>query len=148
MCEDKKESLFYLMVPLEHIDFPIIGYWKSSIWSLWDISLEETCCHHIGYAFREAARDLLYAPSHRQDSTYHSLWWTNYEPLVVMKNSPNCKCIHHAVLIRWSQPAQAGALLPELCPPSLDVCGDIGSCILPVCIYMYVYCKFVCMYFF
>ena len=30
---------------------------------------EETCCHHIGYSFRLAARFLLYAPSHRQHST-------------------------------------------------------------------------------
>ena len=31
---------------------------------------EETCCHHyIGYTFQSEARVLLYAPSHRQDST-------------------------------------------------------------------------------
>ena len=30
---------------------------------------EETCCRHIGYSFRLTARVLLYAPSHRQDST-------------------------------------------------------------------------------
>ena len=35
---------------------------------------EETCCHHyMGCPFWLAARDLLYAPSHTQDSTYHSL---------------------------------------------------------------------------
>ena len=28
---------------------------------------EKTCCHHMGYTFRLAARDLLYAPSHRED---------------------------------------------------------------------------------
>ena len=28
---------------------------------------------HIGYYFRLTARVLLYAPSHRQDSTYHGL---------------------------------------------------------------------------
>ena len=32
---------------------------------------------HIGYSFRLAARILLYAPSHRQDSTYHSLCYTS-----------------------------------------------------------------------
>ena len=30
-----------------------------------------------GLSFRLAARVLLYAPSHRQDSTYHSLWYTS-----------------------------------------------------------------------
>ena len=31
----KKESLFYLTKPLEHIDFHVISYWTSNIWSLW-----------------------------------------------------------------------------------------------------------------
>ena len=37
---------------------------------------EETHCRHMGYSFRLTARVLLYAPSHRQGSTYHSLWYT------------------------------------------------------------------------
>ena len=45
-------SLFCLTTPLEHIDFDIIDYWMSSIWSLWNISLEETHWCHIGYSFR------------------------------------------------------------------------------------------------
>ena len=32
------------------------------------IAREETCCHHISYSFQLAARVLLYAPSHRQES--------------------------------------------------------------------------------
>ena len=31
---------------------------------------EETRCHQIGYSFRLTASVLLYAPSHKQDSTY------------------------------------------------------------------------------
>ena len=38
---------------------------------------EETRCHHMGYSFRLAARGILYAPSHRQDSTYHGLCYTS-----------------------------------------------------------------------
>ena len=53
-----KESLFCLTILLQHIDFYIISYWTSSIWSLWHISLEETRCRHIGYSFQKAARDL------------------------------------------------------------------------------------------
>ena len=34
---------------------------------------KETRCRHIGYSFRLTAMVLLYAPSHRQDSTYHGL---------------------------------------------------------------------------
>ena len=48
---------------------------------------EETCCRHIGYFFRLTARVLLYSPSHRQDSTYHSLWYTSLGALAGTKNS-------------------------------------------------------------
>ena len=34
-------------------------------------------CRHMGYSFRLTARVLLYATSHRQDSTYHSLCYTS-----------------------------------------------------------------------
>ena len=46
-----KESLFDLMTSLEHINFHIIGYLTSSIWSLCHILLEETCCCHKGNSF-------------------------------------------------------------------------------------------------
>ena len=32
---------------------------------------------HMGYSFRLAARVLLYASSHRQDNTYHDLYYTS-----------------------------------------------------------------------
>ena len=48
---------------------------------------EETCCRHMGYSFRLAARVLLYAPSHRQDNTYHSLCYTSCGALAGMRNS-------------------------------------------------------------
>ena len=38
---------------------------------------KKTCCRHIGYSLRLTARVLLYAPSHRQDSTYHGLCYTS-----------------------------------------------------------------------
>ena len=38
---------------------------------------KETSCRHIGYSYRLTARVLLYAPSHRQDNTYHSLCYTS-----------------------------------------------------------------------
>ena len=37
---------------------------------------DETYCH-MGYFFRLAARILLYAPSHRQDSIYHGFCYTS-----------------------------------------------------------------------
>ena len=36
------------------------------------IAREETHCHHMGYSFRLAAMVILYASSHRQDSTYNA----------------------------------------------------------------------------
>ena len=50
----------------------------SDIWlRTFLIVREETHCRHMGYSFRLAARVLLYAPSHRQYSTYHSLCYTS-----------------------------------------------------------------------
>ena len=49
---------------------------------------KETRCCHIGYSFRLTARVLLYAPSHRQDSTYHSLCYTSRGTLAGTRNSP------------------------------------------------------------
>ena len=43
--------------------------------------------YHMGYSFRLAARVLLNAPSHRQDSTYHSLCYTSHGALAVTSNS-------------------------------------------------------------
>ena len=48
---------------------------------------KETRCHHIGYSYRLTARVLLYAPSHRQDCTYHSLCYTSRGALAGMRNS-------------------------------------------------------------
>ena len=50
----------------------------SNIWQRTTrVTREETLCRHIGYSFRLAARALLYASSHRQDNTYHGLWYTS-----------------------------------------------------------------------
>ena len=48
---------------------------------------KETRCRHIGYYFRLAARDLLYASSHRQDNTYHGLCYTSRGALAGTRNS-------------------------------------------------------------
>ena len=48
---------------------------------------KETRCRHIGYSCRLTARVLLYAPSHRQDNTYHGLCYTNRGALAGTRNS-------------------------------------------------------------
>ena len=48
---------------------------------------EETRCHHhMGYSFRLAAKDLLYAPTHRQDSKCHDLCYTRCGTLTGTRN--------------------------------------------------------------
>ena len=42
---------------------------------------------HMGYSFQLAARVLLYAPSHRQDNTYHGLCYTRPGALAGTRNS-------------------------------------------------------------
>ena len=72
-----RKEVFYLMTHSTHY---IYGYMVSDIWlRTTQIAREETLGHHIGYSFRLAARVLLYAPSHRQDSTYHSLYYTSHD---------------------------------------------------------------------
>ena len=71
----RKEEVFYLTMHSTHF---IYSYMASDIWSRTILIVrEETHCHHIGYSFRLAARVLLYAPFHRQDSTYHGLCCTS-----------------------------------------------------------------------
>ena len=48
---------------------------------------KETRCRHIGYSYRLTARVLLYAPSHRQDNTYHGLCCTSRGALAGTRNS-------------------------------------------------------------
>ena len=48
---------------------------------------KETRCRHIIYSFRLTARVLLYAPSHRQDNTYHGLCYTRRGALAGTRNS-------------------------------------------------------------
>ena len=70
-----REEMFYLTTHSTHF---IYGYMASDIW-LRTIMIvrKETRCLHIGYSYRLKARVLLYAPSHRQDSTYHGLCYTS-----------------------------------------------------------------------
>ena len=66
----------------------IYGYMASDIWlRTIMIVINETRCRHMGYSFRLTARVLLYAPSHRQDSTYHGLYYTSRGALAGTRNS-------------------------------------------------------------
>ena len=84
LCERERE-MFYLMTHSTHF---IYGYMASDIWLRTIlIARKETRCCHIGYIYRLTARVLLYAPSHRQDNTYHGLCYTSCGALAGTRNS-------------------------------------------------------------
>ena len=72
--------MFYLTT---HSKRFIYGYMASDIGLRTILIVRKvTRCHHIGYSFRLTARVLLYASSHRQDSTprplLHQSWSTGW----------------------------------------------------------------------
>ena len=75
----REREMFYLSMHSTHC---IYGYMASDIWLRTIlIEREETCCRNMGYSFRLTARVILYALSHIQDNTYHSLCYTSRGPL-------------------------------------------------------------------
>ena len=84
----REREMFYLTTHSTHF---IYGYMASDIWLRTIlIARQETRCHHyMSYFSWLAATDLLYAPSHRQGSTYHSLCYTSHGALVGTRNSSN-----------------------------------------------------------
>ena len=77
--------MFYLTTHSTHF---IYGYMASHIWLRTILIVrKETRCRHIGYSYRLTARVLLYAPSHRQDNTYHGLCYTSRGALAGTRNS-------------------------------------------------------------
>ena len=76
---------FYLTTHSTHF---IYSYMASDIWLRTILIVrKETLCRHIGYTYRLTARVLLYAPSHRQDNTYHGLCYTSRGALAGTRNS-------------------------------------------------------------
>ena len=82
--EERKE-IIYLTTHSTHF---IYGYMASGIWLRTILIVrKETRSRHIGYSLRLTARVLLYAPSHRQDNTYHGLCYTSHGALAGTRNS-------------------------------------------------------------
>ena len=82
---EREREMFYLTTHSTHF---IYGYMASDIWLRTILIVrKETRCRHIGYSYRLTARVLLYAPSRRQDSTYHGLCYTSRGALAGTRNS-------------------------------------------------------------
>ena len=118
--------MFYLTTHSTHF---IYGYMASDIWLRTILIVrKETRCSHIGYSYRLTARVILYAPSHRQDNTYHDLCYTSRGALAGTRNIyvssqsghhswcntgrgmyyPVCRMMHIKVPPKWKEgrPAQ------------------------------------------
>ena len=55
----------------------------------------------MGYSFRLTTRVLLYAPSHRQDSTYHGLCYTSRGALAGTRNTIHNKTKFEQIIIMY-----------------------------------------------
>ena len=85
LLNEREREMFYLTTHSTHF---IYGYMASDIWLRTILIVrKETRCRHIGYSYRLTARVLLYAPSHRQDNTYHGLCYTSRGALAGTRNS-------------------------------------------------------------
>ena len=83
--KERRKEMFYLTTHSTHF---IYGYMASDIWLRTILIVrKETCCRHIDYSFRLTAMVILYAPSHRQDSTYHGLCYASRGALAGTRNS-------------------------------------------------------------
>ena len=81
-----------------------------------EITSEETRCRHMGYSFRLAARVLLYAPSHRQDSTNNDLYYASRGALARKRDSsmgPPCR-INPTIHRTTSEYSNHGSSMREL----------------------------------
>ena len=84
LLREREREMFYLTTHSTHF---IYSYMASHIWVRTILIVrKETRCHHIGYSYRLTARVLLYAPSHRQDNTYHGLCYTSRGALAGTRN--------------------------------------------------------------
>ena len=77
--------MFYLTTHSTHFILRLYGVGHTQDHT--QIVREETRCRHMGYSFRLTARVLLYAPSHRQDITYHGVCYTSRGALAGTRNS-------------------------------------------------------------
>ena len=96
---EREREMFYLTTHSTHF---IYGYIASDIWLRTILIVrKETRCRHIGYSYQLTARVLLYAPSHRQDSTYHGFVTPVVEHWLPVNSKINK--ISTNLLLIWSQ---------------------------------------------
>ena len=119
--------MFYLTTHSTHF---IYGYMASDIWLRTILIVrKETRCHHIGYSYRLTARVLLYAPSHRQDNTYHGICYTSRGALAGTRNS-SMGPPHEGSIRRPTAPWANALPLSYVLLPGKSECSVFLACIL------------------
>ena len=117
---EREREMFYLTMHSTHF---IYGYMASDIWLRTIVIVrKETCCRHIGSSYRLTARVLLYAPSHRQDNTYHGLCYTSLGALAGTRNS-SMGPPHEGSIRRPTAPWVNALPLSYLPLPKFEVCA-------------------------
>ena len=123
---EREREMFYLTTHSTHF---IYGYMVSDIWLRTILIVrKETRCRHTGYSYRLTARVLLYAPSHRQDNTYHGLWFTSRGALAGMstwyRSLEYCHCYgtHSRITV-----IDVSISCLECCHHSCEVCYSIQT---------------------
>ena len=106
---------------------------------------KETRCRHIGYSFRLAAMVLLYAPYHRQDSTYHGFCYTSHGALAGTRNSsmgpPHEGSIRRSIAPRGTKATHDSSGLYQTSSPfGLSLSGRISYLLLLLLLFV---CLFV-----
>ena len=122
--QTRKKEMFYLTTHSTHFSY---RYMESDIWLRTILIVrKETHCCHLGYSFRLTARVLLYAPSHRQDSTYHGLCYTSRGALANKEEKIlfDITWILQVVLPRGDRPALSVSGLVEGMSETLKVYGQ------------------------
>ena len=79
------------------------SYMASDLWLRTILIVrKETRCRHICYSYRLTARVLLYVPSHRQDSIYHSLCYTSCGALVLSQRIILCYIVCSSISFQFT----------------------------------------------
>ena len=85
---------------------------------------ETSCFHSMDYTLLLIARDILYAPSHRQDNTYHDFCYTICGSLVEMGKS--LKIIPLRRFDPVTKTLQSSILSAELNPALTNIRISVG----------------------
>ena len=125
---EREREMFYLTMHSTHF---IYGYMVSDIWLRTILIVrKETRCRHIGYSYLLTARVILYAPSHRQDNTYHSLCYTSRGALAgtkiaqwvhPIKDRSDDPSYHKWTLYHWATSLSPWAEMLPFLPPWFQI---------------------------